>query len=142
MKMRFSLVVVFGLLSFSCSTPNDHSGLKDEISGTYVREYSFKVINQESGNEIGMRTIRDTIIVSPMDSEYKVTNIKWQLNHYDIQGWQNMKHSDNRPKPTFVGKLDLKSATIISKDGTELHWDSEKSVVFWSALDIYHRAID
>ena len=42
----------------------------NKISGTYVKEYSFKVVNPETGNEIGFRTIRDTIFVNPIQNGY------------------------------------------------------------------------
>lgn len=139
MKKRCGFFVVIGSLLFSCGTPRDHSDVNDEISGTYAREYSFKVINQETGIEIGMRTIRDTIIVRSLDSGFEITNSKWQLNQYDKEGWQNMKHMDNRPKPSFIGTLDMKGGTIISRDGTELHCDAEKSVVFWNPSELYNK---
>jgi hypothetical protein len=58
------------LMILSCGSKNNHLE-PDKISGTYVREYTFKVIHLESGDEIGMRTIRDTITIRSMKKTMK-----------------------------------------------------------------------
>jgi hypothetical protein len=96
--MIFIVAVGFGI--FSCSRGQD-SGSSEEISGVYVRQYSFKVVNSETGAEIGIRTIRDTIFIQTTENGYEVSNRKWKLNEYDKAGWQSMQHSEDRPVPTY-----------------------------------------
>lgn len=94
MKARVDLIVTIGYLILSCGGKNnsEHEG---KITGTYVREYSFKVTNSESGNEIGISTVRDTIFIAQTGSSYEISNNKWRLNDYDREGWQNMDHSED-----------------------------------------------
>lgn len=98
-------------LAFACS-PNQDSKSTDGISGVYVREYSFKVVNPETGAEIGMRSVRDTIFIRATDNGYDVSNAKWRKNSYDAEGWQNMAHSDDRPMPTYLARYAAKDGTI------------------------------
>ena len=101
MKRGLAFLITVGLTVLACGT-KEHSKSADEISGTYVREHSFKVVNPETGAEIGMRMIRDTIFIEPIENGYEVSNRKWRLNDYDKDGWQSMEHSDDRPIFTFL----------------------------------------
>lgn len=103
-----ALSVAVGLAILGCFTTEKKSA--DQISGTYAREYSFKVNNQESGDEIGMRIIRDTIFVRVVQDGFEVSNSKWQKNDYDTEGWRSMIHSEDRPMPTYL-------ATYADADG-------------------------
>lgn len=95
----------------SCGKKNSDTGT-DNISGTYAREYSMRVTNPETGAEIGMRTIRDTIFIQPIDQKFEVSNRKWKLNDYDKDGWKNMDHDEDRPNPTALMTFDAKTATF------------------------------
>ncbi len=68
------LLVSFGFTILSCGKGRDSTST-DEICGAYVREYSFNVVNQETGDVAGMRTIRDTIFIRPIDNGYEVSNL-------------------------------------------------------------------
>ena len=127
MVPKLILIVVVGLGIISCSPKEKNSEPDDEISGAYAREYSFAVTNPESGKEIGMRTIRDTISIRRNESGYEISNSKWSLNDYDKKGWKNMKHSDDRPMPTFQAKFDASSRTLISEFNSPLYLDVQKS---------------
>ena len=112
MKKRFGVIVVVGIVVFACGS-KEHSRPNDEISGTYVREYSFKVVNPETGAEIGMRTVRDTIFITPVDERFEVSNHKWAKNDYDNEGWRNMEHADDRPIPTYQAVFAKKDSSLI-----------------------------
>ena len=96
-------------------TWKENSKLSDPISGTYVREYSFKVVNPETGADIGIRTIRDTIFVEPGGDHYQVTNRKWATNDYDAEGWRNMQHSDDRPLASYSASFSSFDSTLNSQ---------------------------
>ena len=138
MKIGLGVIIAVGIFVFGCGT-KDHSGSNDEISGAYVREYSFKVVNPETGNEIGFRAIRDTIFVNSKQDGYEVSNKKWRLNDYDKEGWQDMEHSDDRPKATFIAEFDIQSHQMISPDSVILHFVMGKSTVFWKLNSDYHK---
>lgn len=111
MIIKQLIIVTVGFAVISCGSRENTSNESHQITGSYVREYSFKVTNSESGREIGMSTIRDTIFVQLTEGGYSVSNRKWRLNHFDNEGWQNMGHSEDRPLPTYA-------ATFVSEDNT------------------------
>jgi hypothetical protein len=138
----FSLIV--GLLVFSCGLKNNHfeSG---RISGIYVREYTFKVINLESGTEIGMRTIRDTIIIRSMKTDYEVSNNRWSLNDYDQDGWKNMEHAEDRPFPTYTAAYEPETASLkaVGITGSTIYLNLELSQLYRAKDKPYKRiAVD
>src|SRR5258705_6410530 len=112
MKHSLTLIVAVGFAICSC-TRGQNTDSYDEISGAYAREYSFKVVNPETGAEIGMRTVRDTIFVQYIKTDCEVTNRKWRLNDYDIEGWQSMEHDEDRPMPMFLGRFNSIDSTMI-----------------------------
>jgi hypothetical protein len=110
MMMRGVCLVIGGLICYACGTKESAS--QDLVSGTYVREYSREILNQTSGNKLGMRTVRDTLYISSQGDRYQVKNVKWSMNDYDNDGWQDMKHSDSKPLPVFAATYDSKSRTL------------------------------
>ena len=107
MITKLILIVVAGLVLTSCGSKENRTHSEQDITGTYVLEYSFAVKNQETGEEIGMRSVRDTIFIRAKQTGYEVANNKWRLNDYDKEGWQNMEHSDDRPLSTYNAVFDV-----------------------------------
>lgn len=128
MKTNMTLVAV-GFVILSCSNGKD-SGSGDEISGVYSREYSFTVVNPETGSDVGIRTIRDTIFIRPAENGYELSNAKWKLNDYDAGGWQNMEHSDSRPMQTFTASFNDGNSSLTSESGQALFLDLENKKLF------------
>ena len=122
MKRGLGVIVAVGIIVVACGT-KDHSSSNYKISGTYVREYSFKVVNQEIGNEVGFRTIRDTIFVNPKQDGYEVSNKKWQVNDYDKEGWRNMEHTEDRPMPTYIAAFAPSDSSINAEHALPLYLD-------------------
>ncbi len=132
MKIRRIFSLIVGLIALSCGSKNNHfeSG---EVSGSYVREYTFKVINPESGTEIGMRTIRDTIIIQPINKDYEVSNNRWGLNDYDKDGWRNMEHAADRPFPTYTATYEPETASLkaVGTTGSTIYLNLELGQLYW-----------
>ena len=128
MKKELGFLITVGVVVFTCGS-KDHSESADEISGAYVREYSFKVVNPETGAEIGMRTIRDTIFVRPLDEKYQISNHKWGKNDYDNDGWTNMEHSDDRPIPSMTASFNQDTQTLIFNSLPILFFDSQSHTI-------------
>lgn len=122
MKRGLGVIVAVGIVVLACGT-KDNSRPNDEISGTYIREYSLKVVNPETGNEIGFRTIRDTILVNPKRDKYEVSNKKWMLNDYDKEGWQNMEHAEDRPIPIYIAVFDHTDSSLNAENALPLYLD-------------------
>jgi hypothetical protein len=126
MRIRVVNFLVGVSFCYSCGSNGGESSSDDSIAGTYVREYSKEILNQLSGNKVGMRTVRDTLYITLSDGKYKIENAKWSMNDYDKAGWQNMEHSESGPIPSFTAHYNENSRTlnsglapdlVISKDG-------------------------
>jgi hypothetical protein len=129
MKSKIAFIVAVGFAIFSCSKGRNADS-SDEIPGAYAKEYSFKVVNQDTGDEIGMRTIRDTIFIRYVETDYEITNRKWRLNDYDIEGWQSMEHDEDSPTPTFIGRFNSADSTMIFESRPVLHFDLRNSILY------------
>jgi hypothetical protein len=112
-RMTLAVLGIFGWVSFSCSSTENNTN--DSVSGVYVREYSKDVLHQTSGDKVGMTTFRDTIRIAKSGEDYHIQNSKWKMNDYDQDGWQDMKHGDNRPLPEFDASYDEGSKTLSPK---------------------------
>jgi hypothetical protein len=88
---------------------------RDSIAGTWVREYSREILNQNNGDKVGMRTVRDTLYITLAGERYKVENTKWSMNDYDNDGWQNMKHGESGPLPSFDASYDESTHTLSAR---------------------------
>jgi hypothetical protein len=112
----FKCVVVLIGISICYACGNAESANEgSSISGTYVREYSSEILNELSGSKVGMRTVRDTIVISSTDGGYKIVNAKWGMNDYDDKGWRNMEHSENKPLGTFEATYDSEEGVLSPK---------------------------
>lgn len=107
-----TLSVAIGLAILGCVTMERKS---DQISGLYVREYSFEVTNPENDAKIGMRTVRDSILIEVLDDDYQISNRKWSKNDYDLGGWQNMEHSDDRQFATYSAKFNPSDGSLTAE---------------------------
>ena len=110
---RFIFLCVCGWVFTSCSPGESKSG-DDAVAGIYVREYSTEILNQLSGEKVGIRTFRDTIRITSEQEGYRVENTKWRMNDYDQEGWRNMKHGETKPLPTFEARYDEASNSLTS----------------------------
>ena len=110
---RLALFVLGTSIFFACDTAE--TSTSDSIAGTYVREYSREILNQLSGNKVGMRTVRDTLYISSSGNGYKIVNARWRMNDYDNDGWQNMEHAEGGPWPSFDATYDSNSKSLNSE---------------------------
>lgn len=113
MIKRVVCISMVAFASYGCGHV-DASG-SGVVAGTYVREYSREILNQLSGEKVGMRTVRDTLYITSTGDGYKVANAKWRMNDYDNDGWKNMEHGENGPWPVFQAKYD-ESAKSLTAD--------------------------
>ena len=118
MMKRVANFLIGVLICYACG--NADKANDDSIAGTYVREYSSEILNQLSGNKVGVRTIRDTLYITSAGRQYKVDNSKWSLNDYDNDGWQNMEHGESGPIPSFIATYDQTTHTLNSESAPDL----------------------
>jgi hypothetical protein len=129
MKNLFGLIVTIGCVMASC-VPKENHFQSDAISGVYIREYSFKVVNPENGYEMGFATIRDTILIQQEGKRYQVVNNKWRLNNYDREGWQSMEHADDRPMSDYSATFEPKDSTLVAGSSPILYLDTSHSALY------------
>jgi hypothetical protein len=98
--------------SICCACETAETSADDSIEGIYVREYSREILNQLSGNKVGVRTVRDTLYISPSGNGYRIANARWRMNDYDNDGWQNMEHAEGGPWPSFDATYDSNSKSL------------------------------
>lgn len=114
MKTRVAWFFVGVSVCYACGNV-EKANESDLITGIYVREYSKEILNQLSWDKVGMRTVRDTLFITSAGNGYKVENAKWSMNDYDNDGWENMKHGDSGPLPSFKASYDENSRTLSSE---------------------------
>lgn len=120
--------IAFVAILVVCCTKTQEQREGDAISGVYVREYSFTVKNPETSEDVGMRTVRDTIFIKAQGSQFEVSNHKWMLNDYDKEGWRNMAHSDDRPFVTHLAELN--GSKLESADLSAIFFDMPNSTAY------------
>ena len=102
---------LFGVsVCYACGNTGSHE--QDSVAGIYIREYSTEILNQLSGDKVGIRTFRDTLYITSAGGGYKIDNSKWSMNDYDSDGWKNMEHGESGPLPSFKASYDATSRTL------------------------------
>lgn len=125
---KISLVIGLTIL-FGCTGKTGQNNNADP-SGVYVREYTFTVKNPETGRNIGMRTVRDTIFVKKAGDQYEISNHKWMMNGYDQDGWRSMEHADDRPFARYIADFDNGLSQLISSDGSNIDVDIQEEILY------------
>ena len=132
MALKVTLFFVV-CVSFAACNSAEKASSEENIAGVYVREFSHEIINTNSGDKVGLRRVRDTILVEHTDDGYLISNRKWKLNDYDQEGWVSMKHAEDRPLPTFEASFDATSNSLIADDqllSYPLFVDSERKRLY------------
>jgi hypothetical protein len=129
-------------ICYACGNKEGAATNDDSIAGTYVREYSREILNQLSGNKVGMRTVRDTLYVTSSGNDYKVENEKWSMNDYDNNGWQNMEHGEGGPIPSFNAKFDESSRTLSSGSAPDLVFSQDGMLSVGGKSEIAYAKVD
>lgn len=119
--MKHSANFLIGMsLCWACGSPKESVSEDQSISGTYVREFSREILNQASGNKMGMRMVRDTLYITPHEDGYRVENARWSMNDYDNEGWRDMEHAEGGPLASYTARYDGNSRTLQSDSAPEL----------------------
>jgi len=119
---------VIELIVFGSCTSNNDKNQDAGPSGVYVREYAFKVKNPETDRVIGMRTVRDTIFIKPIEGKYEISNHKWMMNDYDQDSWKSMEHADDRPSAIYLADFD--QSQLIADGHNVIYFDPEEKRIF------------
>lgn len=92
--MKRSNIVALSLvgLAIGCVVSSE-SVPAERIIGIYTLESSFFVPESKRpiGDILRAAKVRDTIYITAKQSGFEVTNKKWRLNNYDMEGWQKLR---------------------------------------------------
>ena len=74
--------------------------------------YSVDVIDAETGEVMGTRTVRDTIFIRREGDGFEVSNRKWLQNDYDGKGWVDSMQGEIEPMKTYKAEYNLKTGLL------------------------------
>jgi hypothetical protein len=128
-------VLLAACLFCSCSKKKNNK----DVEGTYVHEYSYTATVDDTGAEIGKRTVRDTVLIVDRGDQLEISNHKWVKNEYNSEEWKTMIDSDDRPFEAFFADFNgdalsigpAGSATLFfNEDLSELYMDPDRTKVY------------
>jgi hypothetical protein len=112
MAFRLVFAVLLSAVIFACNPDDKEYPDADEVPGVYINTYSVDVIDPQTGEVMGARTVRDTIFIKFEGDGYEVANRKWLLNDYDEQGWVDSMQGEIDPMETYRALYDLKTGVL------------------------------
>ena len=112
MAFKIVLTVFVSLSIFACTSKETQYPQPDEVPGTYTNAYSVDVIDAETGEVMGTRTVRDTIFIRPEGDGFEVSNRKWLQNDYDGNGWVDSMQGEIKPMETYRAEYNLKTGLL------------------------------
>ena len=135
MAFKIVVTVVVSLSIFACTSKETGYPRAEEVPGTYTNSYSAEVIDAETGDVIGNRTVRDSIFIKTEGEYFQVSNRKWLLNDYDGKGWVDSLQGERKPMETYDAAYDLKTgllSPLIENSAAPLFLEDQK--IYWGEL--------
>jgi hypothetical protein len=136
---RIFIFVLF-LTCFSCISCGTESTDSLGVEGAYTHTYTAEVIDPQTGEVVGSRTVRDTIFVKADGDVYEISNRKWLMNDYDNEGWVTEMPEADKPMPTYHSKYDAAKKKLIPADANKypplyvdddrIYWGEEKALEY------------
>ena len=113
----------------------------EHVTGTYVHSYTADVMEIETGEVMGIRTVRDTIFIKKSGKKFEVSNRKWMDNDYDNVGWMLPDSKADQAMPTYLVEYDSLQRKLIPDpkekkrvplyvDGDRLYWGEAKALEY------------
>jgi hypothetical protein len=132
-KIVLTVLVTFSI--FACTSKETRYPRPDEVTGTYINTYSVDVVDAETGDIMGKRTVRDTIFIRREGDEYEVSNRKWLQNDYDGNGWVDVMQGEIEPMKTYKAKYNSTTgllAPLEENSRPPLFLEDEK--IYWGKV--------
>ena len=106
----------------------------DDVPGAYLNTYSAEVIDPETGETMGERTVRDTIFIKREGDYFQVYNRKWLLNDYDNLGWVDSLQGETIIKP-YQAEYDMSTGLLspLEKNRAQPLFLEDKKI-YWGEL--------
>jgi hypothetical protein len=141
MMLKVSVLVLLMSVSSGCKVIENDSLSGEHVAGTYVHTYKADVLEVETGEVMGTRTVRDTIFIKKAGEKFEVSNRKWMDNDYDNEGWILPESKADQAMPTYFVKYDSvkrklmpdpgeKKRIPLYVDGDRLYWGEAKALEY------------
>jgi hypothetical protein len=133
-------MIVLWIFLADCKTIENESSDSKTVVGTYVHTYTADVIDPETGEVMGSRTVKDTIFIREADENFEVSNHKWMDNDYDNESWILPESEADRAMPTYIVEYDTAAKKLIPSDDKKrvplyvaadrIYWGDEKALEY------------
>lgn len=130
MAFKISILVI-GICFIACSREKEYP-TPEEVPGIYVNTYKADVLDPATGEVMGSRTVRDTIIIRLSEEGFEVSNHKWLYNDYDGKGWVDSMQGEIEPMNDYVGLFDPENGILspmIKDSNPRLFLEDQK--IYW-----------
>lgn len=135
-----SLILLFSVVA-GCKIIEKESAYSEAVAGTYVHTYTADVLEVETGEVMGIRTVRDTIFIKKAGKKFEVSNRKWMDNDYDNVDWVQPESKADQAMPTYLAEYDSTTGKLVpdpkqeksvplyvTEDG--LYWGEQKALEY------------
>ena len=112
MAFKIVLTLMVSLSIFACTSKETQYPRSDEVPGIYTNAYSVDVIDGETGDVMGTRTVSDTIFIRREGEGFEVSNRKWLQNDYDGNGWVDTMQGEIEPMKPYKAEYNLKTGLL------------------------------
>jgi hypothetical protein len=132
-KIVLPALVTLGMIA--CTPKETVYPKLDKVPGAYVNTYSADVMDPETGDIVGARTVTDTIFIIVEGDYFRVSNRKWLQNDYDGRGWVDSLQGERKPLETYDAEYDLKTgllSPLIKDSSAPLFLENKK--MYWGEL--------
>lgn len=141
MILKVSSLILLCSITTGCKVIEKESAYNEVVTGTYVHTYTADVMDPETGEVMGTRTVVDTIFIKKSGEKFEVSNRKWMDNDYDNEGWILPESKADQAMSTYIVEYDSlqrklvpdpkhkKSVPLyVSDDG--LYWGEQKALEY------------
>ena len=139
MVHQWTLFLLVGLYISACQSGGTQSAESEMLTGIYVHTYTADVIDPETGETMGIRTVADSIFIKVSGDKYEVSNHKWMLNDYENDGWTTRVPDADKPMTTYVAEFDETSKVLkaladnkppLFVDDDKIYWGEAKALEY------------
>lgn len=140
MAIRVSYLLLLIIVT-DCKVVEKESLSDEDITGTYVYTYTADVMEVETGEVMGIRTVMDTIIIKKAGDQFEVSNRRWMDNDYDNVGWILPESEADQAMPTYFVEHDSVHKKLVPDKrekkgvplyivGDKLYWGEAKALEY------------
>lgn len=139
--VKVTILILFLSVGSGCKVIENDSLSGEDFIGTYVHSYTADVMEVETGEVMGTRTVRDTIFIKKAGKKFEVSNRKWMDNDYDNEGWKVPESKADQAMPTYLVEYDSVQRKLVPDpkekgrvpfyvEGDRLYWGEAKALEY------------